>query len=165
MRNRPHAQSPQFSRMAKKQHGRRKFTDRGGPEGGPSQRRLRVGEELRHALVKIFQEGDCRDPVLEGASITVSEVRMSPDLRNAIAYILPLAGTNAAAILAALGRGASFLKARVAREVQLRYAPNLVFALDHSFDNADRISALLARPEVARDLQPQPASPEDRDDA
>jgi ribosome-binding factor A len=151
--------------MGKKQRSRRKFIDRDAPERGPSQRQLRVGEELRHALVKIFQEGESRDPVLEGASITVSEVRVSPDLRNATAFVLPLAGTNAAAILAALERGASFLQSRVAREVQLRYTPNLVFALDHSFDNADRISALLARPEVARDLQPQPASPEDRDDA
>jgi ribosome-binding factor A len=85
---------------------------------------------------------------------------MSPDLRNATAFVMPLAGTNAAEIVAGLERSAAFLKGRIAREVASRNTPNLVFALDDTFDRADRISALLARPEVARDLEPQVSRPE-----
>ena len=135
-----------------------------GAEEPASQRPLRVGEELRHVLARILREGDCRDPALDRASITVTEVRMSPDLRNATAFVMPLAGTNAAEVLAGLKRSATFLKGLVAREVRLRNTPNLIFALDDSFDRANRISALLARPEVARDLQPQAAKAEDGDD-
>ena len=123
-----------------------------------------MGEELRHALARILRDGECRDPVLENASITVTEVRMSPDLRNATAFVMPLAGTNATEMVAGLERSAVFLKGLVAREVRLRNTPNLVFALDDSFDRADRISALLTRPEVARDLEPQAARSEDGDD-
>src|ERR1700737_3631343 len=120
--------------MVKKRRERQHFTSGGGPERGVSQRRLRVGEELRHALSKILREGECRDPVLENASITVTEVRMSPDLRNATAFVMPLAGANAATTGGGLERSATFLKGLVAREVQLRNAPNLVFALDDTFD-------------------------------
>jgi ribosome-binding factor A len=148
--------------MAKKYRPRQQLIAGAGAERQPSQRRLRVGEELRHALARILREGECRDPALENASITVTEVRMSPDLRSATAFVMPLAGTNAAEVLAGLGRSATFLKGRLAREVRLRNTPNLVFALDDSFDRADRISTLLARPEVARDLQPQAAEAEDR---
>ena len=136
--------------MVKKRRERQHFTSGGGPGRGVSQRRLRVGEELRHALSKILREGECRDPVLENASITVTEVRMSPDLRNATAFVMPLAGANAAGTVAGLKRSAVFLKRLVAREVPLRNTPNLFFALDDLFDQADRISELLARPEVAR---------------
>ena len=146
--------------MVKKRRERQHFTSGGGPERGVSQRRLRVGEELRHALSKILREGECRDPVLENTSITVTEVRMSPDLRNATAFVMPLAGANAADTMAGLKRSAAFLKRLVAREVPLRNTPNLFFALDDLFDQADRISELLARPEVARDLEPQAARPE-----
>jgi ribosome-binding factor A len=130
----------------------------------PGQRQLRVGEELRHALAKILRDGECRDPALENASITVTEVRMSPDLRNATAFVMPLAGANAAEILAALKRCAAFLKGRIAREVALRNTPNLAFALDGSFDQAERIHRLLSRPEVARDLGPEAARAQDRED-
>jgi ribosome-binding factor A len=123
---------------------------------GPGQRQLRVGEEIRHALSKILHANQCHDPALVEASITVTEVRMSPDLRNGTVFVMPLAGANAADILAGLKRSAGFLKGLVAREVWLRNAPNLAFALDESFDRVDRISALLARPDVARDLQRQP---------
>jgi ribosome-binding factor A len=125
------------------------------PEGGRSQRQLRVGEEMRHALSRILSEGELRDPALAGASITVTEVAVSPDLRRATAFVMPLGGANAGAITAALGRGAAFLRGRLARELSLRYAPDIVFALDRSFEHAERISALLARPEVERDLGPQ----------
>ena len=119
---------------------------------GDSQRQLRVAEELRHALAKIFQEGKCRDPALRDTSIAVTEVRMSPDLRNATAFVVPLGGKNAPEIIAGLKRSSAFLRRLVAREVPLRYAPRLVFALDGAFAQADRIAALLARPEVVRDL-------------
>ena len=100
--------------------------------------------------------------MLEDASITVTEVRMSPDLRNATAFVMPLAGTNATEVVAGPRAERRFLKGLVAREVQLRNTPNLVFALDDSFDRADRISALLTRPEVARDLEPQAAEEQGR---
>ncbi|MGA7261304.1 MAG: 30S ribosome-binding factor RbfA [Stellaceae bacterium] len=149
--------------MTKKRRGRQQSPLGAGVEGKTSQRRLRVGEELRHALARILRDGECRDPVIENASITVTEVRMSPDLRNATAFVVPLAGANATEVVAGLERSATFLKGLVAREVQLRNTPNLVFALDDSFDRADRISTLLARPEVARDLRPQTAEKRDDD--
>jgi ribosome-binding factor A len=139
--------------MSKRRRGRQQFTDEATPERGAGQRQLRVGEELRHALSKILRQGQCRDPALENASITVTEVRISPDLRNATAFVMPLAGTNATEIIAGLKRSAGFLKGLLARAVPLRNTPDLTFALDSSFEQADRISALLARPEVARDLQ------------
>ena len=119
---------------------------------GDSQRQLRVAEELRHALAKIFREGKCRDPALRDTSIAVTEVRMSPDLRNATAFVVPLAGENATEIVGGLKRSSAFLRRLVAREVPLRYAPHLLFALDGAFAQADRVAALLALPEVARDL-------------
>jgi len=119
---------------------------------GESQRQLRVAEELRHALAKIFQQGECRDPALREASIAVTEVRMSPDLRNATAFVVPLGGQNATEIIAGLKRSSAFLRRLVAQQVRLRYAPRLGFALDGAFSQADRIAALLARSDVARDL-------------
>ena len=122
---------------------------------GDSQRQLRVAEELRHALAKIFHEGKCRDPALRDTSIAVTEVRMSLDLRNATAFVAPLGGENATEIIAGLKRSTAFVRRLVAREVPLRYAPRLVFALDGAFAQADRIAALLALPEVVRDLNRQ----------
>ncbi|HTV88079.1 MAG TPA: 30S ribosome-binding factor RbfA [Stellaceae bacterium] len=121
-----------------------------------SQRQLRVGEELRHALAQLLRPGELRDPALSGANITVTEVRVSPDLKNATAFVMPLAGADVDAIMAGLKRSAAYLKGRVARAVELRQTPSLVFALDHAFDNAARIAALLALPEVERDLHPKP---------
>jgi ribosome-binding factor A len=150
--------------MAKKRRGQQQSPFGAGVVGKASQRQLRVGEELRHALARILRDGECRDPVLENASITVSEVRMSPDLRNATAFVMPLTGSNSTEVIAGLERSAPFLKGLLAREVQLRNTPNLVFALDDSFDRADRISALLTQPEVARDLGPQPAEDGENDE-
>ena len=127
----------------------------GGPRP-PTQRQLRVGEELRHVLAQLLRPGELRDPALRDASITVTEVRVSPDLKNATAFVMPLAGANADEIMAGLKRSAIFLKGRVARMVELRQVPNIVFALDDAFDNAARIAALLARPEVERDLHAPP---------
>jgi ribosome-binding factor A len=151
--------------MARKRYGGRQFARGAGTEGGISQRRLRVGEELRHVLSKILREGECRDPALRDASIAVTEVRFSPDLRNATVFVMPLGGANASEIVAGLKRSTSFLKRLVAQEVTLRYAPNLIFELDISFDQAGRIAALLARPEVERDLRRNSARAESNDDA
>jgi len=107
---------------------------------------------LRHALARIFERGELRDPALQGVTVTVTEVRVSPDLKNATAYILPLGGTHAAEVVTALRRCAPFLRKALAHEVPLRYAPGLAFALDTSFDYASRIDALLHKPEVERDL-------------
>jgi ribosome-binding factor A len=150
--------------MAKKRREPHKSIMGARVEGAASQRQLRVGEELRHALARILRTGECRDPVLENANITVTEVRISPDLRNAIAFVIPLAGTNTAEVMAGLQRSATFLKGLVAREVFLRNTPNLVFTLDDTFDRAARISALLAIPAVARDLESPIAAARDRDD-
>jgi ribosome-binding factor A len=120
----------------------------------PGQRQLRVGEELRHALARILQRGELRDPALQGAAVTVTEVRVTPDLKNATAYIMPLAGREADTVLEGLGRSAGFLRGQLAREVPLRFTPGLAFALDTSFDHASRINELLHRPEVERDLTP-----------
>lgn len=124
-----------------------------GPQAA-SQRQLRVGEEIRHLLARLLRPGELRDPALREADITVSEVRVSPDLRNATAYVMPLAGANRGEILAGLKRSAPFLKSRLARELDLRYVPNLAFAFDTAFDSAERIAALLASPKVERDLHP-----------
>jgi ribosome-binding factor A len=118
----------------------------------PSQRQLRVGEELRHTLAHILQRGELRDPALQGAAATVTEVRVSSDLKNATAYVMPLGGRHAAEVIEGLTRCAGYLRAQLAREVRLRVFPSLAFALDTSFDHASRINELLHRPEVERDL-------------
>jgi ribosome-binding factor A len=147
--------------MVRKRYERRQFPGVAGTERGISQRRLRVGEGLRHVLSKILREGECRDPALRDASIAVTEVRFSPDLRNATVFVMPLGGANATEIVAGLKRSTAFLKRLVAREVVLRYTPDLIFELDLSFDQADRITALLARPEVERDLRHNTESNDD----
>jgi ribosome-binding factor A len=134
-------------------------------ERGSSQRQLRVAEELRHALTKVFRQGECRDPALRDASIAVTEVRISPDLRNATAFVMPLGGANATEIVAGLKRSSPFLRRLVAGEVPLRYAPSLVFALDDAFAQAERIATLLARPEVERDLDRSKARTKNDGDA
>lgn len=115
---------------------------------------MRIGEELRHALARIFERGELRDPDLADAAVTVTEVRVSPDLKSATAYVMPLGGAREAEIVAALRRSAPFLRRLLAREVRLRHAPNIAFALDTAFAHASRISAALHRPEVERDLGP-----------
>src|ERR1700722_11382840 len=118
-----------------------------------SQRRLRVGEQLRHALAQLLRPGELRDPALFDANVTVTEVQVSPDLRNATAFVMPLGGANAADILAGLRRGAPFLKGRIARLVRLRHVPNLTFTLDSAFDPAQRIAVILHSEPVERDLR------------
>lgn len=124
---------------------------RGGSAKPPSQRQLRVGELVRHALSEILQRGEVHDPALEGMVVTVPEVRMSPDLRLATAYVMPLGGKGTDTVLAALDRNRKFLRGEVAHRVDLRYAPELRFRLDTSFAEGERVDALLRSPEVRRD--------------
>jgi ribosome-binding factor A len=119
---------------------------------------------LRHALAALLGKGALREPALDGTSITVSEVRVSADLRHATAFVMPLGGEKAAEAITALKRGAPFLKGVLAREVGLRRVPDLTFALDPTFDRAEWITALLARPEVARDLHPAGVEREPQED-
>jgi ribosome-binding factor A len=132
---------------------RRHEYDAASRAGEPRQRHLRVGEELRHALAQLLRPGELRDPALHDANVTVTEVQLSPDLRNATAFVMPLAGANAPDIVAALKRSAPYLKGRIARAVRLRRVPNLTFALDNAFDRAERIAAVLRSDAVERDLQ------------
>jgi ribosome-binding factor A len=119
----------------------------------PSQRQLRVGELIRHSLSETLARGAVRDPVLQAASVTVTEARMSPDLRVATLFVMPLGGADAAAIVAALERARGYLRGRVAAELDLRFAPELRFAVDTSFAEAQRLDSLLHSPQVARDLE------------
>jgi ribosome-binding factor A len=122
----------------------------------PSQRQLRVGEELRHGLARILQRGELREPPLQDVAVTVTEVQVSPDLKSATAYVMPLGGRHRSEVIEALTRSAGYLRGQLAREVPLRFSPQLAFALDTSFDHASRINELLHRPEVERDLGPAP---------
>ncbi len=121
--------------------------------GPPSQRRLRVGEEIRHILADVIGRGELRDPALHDKPVTVTEVRISPDLKKATAYIVPLGGEHSPEVLEALKRCAGFLRGVLAHRMQLRYAPYVSFELDRTFDEAQHISELLHRPDVQRDLR------------
>ena len=121
-------------------------------ERGPSQRQLRVGEELRHALAWILERGGVRDPDLEGVSVTVTEVRISPDLRKATVFVIPLGGGETGAVVTGLTRARPFLRRQMAKAVKLKYVPDIAFRADTSFDEARRIDTLLRDPAVARDL-------------
>ncbi|MFO1184834.1 MAG: 30S ribosome-binding factor RbfA [Bauldia sp.] len=119
----------------------------------PSPRGLRVGEMIRHALAETLMRGEIHDPVFDGVLVTVAEVKMSPDLKLATAYVAPLAGKDADAILEAFERNRRFLRGVIAKRVNLRYAPDLRFRLDESFAEGERIDALLRQPAVRRDLK------------
>jgi ribosome-binding factor A len=121
-----------------------------------SQRQLRVGEELRHALVRILARGELGDPALDGVSITVTEVRMSPDLRNATAFVTPFGGGDTATVVKALNRAGGYFRGQLAHEIDLRCTPSVRFTADASFDAALRIERLLHDPAVARDLDSDP---------
>jgi len=121
-------------------------------DSGPSQRQLRVGELVRHAVAEILARGQAPDKVLASHPITVPEVRMSPDLRLATVYVMPLGGRDKQAVLEALERNKKFLRGEVVRRISMKFAPDLRFLLDERFDEAERIEKLLRSPEVARDL-------------
>jgi ribosome-binding factor A len=118
----------------------------------PSQRQLRVGEELRHVIAAVIERGDFRDPDLAGKAITVTEVRVSPDLRNATVFVVPLGGGDASAILKGLKRAKAYLRHELAQAMDLRVVPDLSFEPDLTFDEASRIESLLRSPAVRRDL-------------
>jgi len=118
---------------------------------GPSQRQQRVAELVRHALAEVLSRGDLRDDALTKNVITIPEVRMSPDLKLATAYVMPLGGRDEDAVLKALDRNRKILRQEVARRVNLKFAPDLRFLRDESFDEAARIDALLRSERVARD--------------
>ncbi|MEQ1770060.1 MAG: 30S ribosome-binding factor RbfA [Devosia sp.] len=120
---------------------------------GPSQRMLRVGELVRHALADLFTRGEIEDPELEGITVTVPEVRMSPDLRVATAYIMPLGGEKAEETVVALARHQRFIRGQVAPRLDLKFAPEIRFKVDETFAEFGRIDALLKSDRVQQDLQ------------
>jgi len=119
---------------------------------GPSQRALRVGELVRHALAEMLARGDVHDPIIEAHLITIPEVRMSPDLKLATVYVMPLGGKDENEVVAALDRNKRFLRGEIAHRVNLKFAPDIRFRVDERFDEAERIEKLLRTPEVQRDL-------------
>src|SRR6478752_9802266 len=133
----------------------RKKKSRGDSGPDASQRQLRVGELVRHAIAEMLSRGEVHDPVLEGHLITVPEVRMSPDLRLATIYVMPLGGRDAEAVVKALEANKKYLRGEVAHRVNLKFAPDIRFRLDERFEEAERIDRLLKQPAVQRDLQPK----------
>lgn len=130
----------------------------------PSQRQLRAGELVRHALMDILAREEFADPDLHGKSITITEVRASPDLKHATVFCAPLGGKDQDTTTAALNRAAGFLRGRLSREIELRFTPILRFVSDESYDEARRIDQLLASPRVRRDLAPRPDDDAVQDD-
>src|SRR5271169_4355513 len=120
---------------------------------GGSQRQLRVGELIRHELADMLTRGEIHDPVIEGHMITVPEVRMSPDLRLATIYVMPLGGRDADAVIEAFERNMRYVRGEIARRVNLKFAPEIRFRVDERFDEAERIEKLLRTPAVQRDLR------------
>jgi len=136
----------------------RRHSHHQGASQGPSQRQLRAGELIRHALVEILREEELEDPALAGVSVTVTEVRMSPDLRHATVFAEPLGGGHAGEVIEALNRHARFLRGRLGHAIDMKFTPDLKFIHDESFDEAQRMSRLFQDPRVAQDLTPQPPS-------
>ena len=128
--------------------------------GGRSQRQLRVGEELRHILSDVLRNSHFRDPDLADLVVTVTEVRVSPDLKAATAFVMPLAGKDAPKIIAGLNRATSYIRMEAVKQIDLRVAPQFSFKLDHSFDEAARVTKLLQQPAVQADLEKTPESEE-----
>jgi ribosome-binding factor A len=136
-------------------------TKRPAADLGPSQRQLRAGELVRHSLADILREEEIQDPALAGVSVTVTEVRMSPDLKHATCFVEPLGAgvsteVDTPTVVAGLNRASKFLRGRLGRLVELKFTPELKFLHDQSFDTASHMNALFARPDVARDLASLP---------
>jgi ribosome-binding factor A len=138
----------------------RKKSHRDNSTPGGSQRQLRVGELVRHAMADMLTRGDVHDPVIEGHLITVPEVRMTADLRLATIYIMPLAGRDADEVVAAFERHKKFLRGEIAHRVNLKFAPDIRFRIDERFAEAERIDQLLRSPAVKRDLTKEESSDE-----
>jgi ribosome-binding factor A len=120
---------------------------------GPSQRQLRAGELIRHALVDILREEDWADPALKGVSVTVSQVKMSPDLKHAVCFVEPLGGAHAPEVVAGLNRAARFLRGRLGHAIDMRFTPDLKFVHDETFDTASHMDRLLDDPRVRADVE------------
>jgi ribosome-binding factor A len=120
-------------------------------KAGPSQRQLRAGELVRHTLVEILRAEDLADPALAGVSVTISQVKISPDLKHAVCFVEPLGGENAPAVVAGLNRAAGLLRGRLGHLIDMRFTPSLKFVHDDSFDAATHMNRLLADPRVRRD--------------
>ncbi len=129
---------------------------------GPSQRQLRAGELIRHALVEVLRTEDINDEALNGVSVTLTEVRMGKDLRHARCFIEPLGGSDALTVVKALNRHSKFLRGLLGRSIDMKFTPELNFVHDESFNEATRMEALFADPRVARDLGKSPADDADQ---
>ena len=127
---------------------------------GPSQRQLRVGEMLRHALSQILVRNEIRDPDLDGVSVTITQVKPSGDMRHANVFCEPLGGQNAGRIIAALNRHKAFIRGEMGHMIEMKFTPELRFVEDHSFAEAQKIETLLKSERVARDLAAQKDSDE-----
>jgi ribosome-binding factor A len=138
--------------MSRNQRGKTSAKAAASSSSGASQRQLRVGELVRHAVAEILAQGNVHDPVLEGHLVTVPEVRMSPDLKLATVYVMPLGGGAVDEVVAALERNKKFLRGEIAHRVNLKFAPDVRFRADERFDEAERIEKLLRTPAVQRDL-------------
>jgi ribosome-binding factor A len=137
-----------MSRQPPHKHGRKK-----GAARPTSQRQLRAGELVRRALVEILREENLQDPALAGVSITLTEVRVSPDLKHALCFVEPLGGQHAPQVIAGLNRVSRFLRGRLGHAIDMRFTPALKFVHDDSFDVAEKINRLLADPRVRRDVE------------
>ena len=137
-----------MSHQPRHKHGHKKGVSR-----GPSQRQLRAGELVRHALVEILREEDLQDPALAGVSVTITEVRVSPDLKHALCFVEPLGGEHAPEVIAALNRVSKFLRGRLGHAIEMRFTPALKFVHYDSFAVAEKMNRLLADPRVRRDVE------------
>jgi ribosome-binding factor A len=131
----------------------RKRRPKKGVARGPSQRQLRAGELVRHALVEILRAEDLQDPALAGVSVTLTEVRVSADLKHALCFVEPLGGIHAPEVIAGLNRVSKFLRGRLGHAIDMRFTPALKFLHDDSFDVAEKMNRLLADPRVRRDVE------------
>jgi ribosome-binding factor A len=122
-------------------------------EKAPSQRQLRVGELIRHAMAEMLTRGDIHDPVLENHLVTIPEVRMTADLRQATIYVMPLGGRDVKEVIEALNNNRKFLRGEIAHRVNLKFAPEIRFRVDERFDEAERIEKILRTPRVRRDIE------------
>jgi ribosome-binding factor A len=128
--------------------------------GEPSQRMLRVGELIRHTLSDLLTKGEVTDPVLDGHVVTVPDVRMSPDLKLATVFVMPLGGKDVKDVIDALDRHRKFIRGEIARRINIKFAPELRFKQDNSFDYGSKIDALLDSPDVKRDLDSYNEAPD-----
>jgi ribosome-binding factor A len=140
-----------------------KYGHKGPANAGPTQRQLRAGELVRHALAEILREEEINDGALESVSVTVTEVRMSPDLRHALVYVEPLGGVHVRAVVEGLNRAAKFLRGKLGRQIDLKFTPDLRFVHDESFEEADRMGRLIAEARRADEVRHSDDEGEDED--